>query len=223
MRRLALIAVLIVAVFTRPAFAATNEISGNFSNGAILVGAGAACNGGNAGGLRYNSTTPGMEFCDGSTWRTIAATSVSCGSPSGLSFTDLTGQSLGTSVTSNTATITFTGCSSALSVSVTGAATAQISVNGGAWTTSGAVYSGQTLQVRLTSSNTANTMLTATVTVGSSSTNWHVTSRLGSLKVFLTSGTYIGGTIGGLSAADADLPVRSRNSRVCGHVQGDLV
>ena len=74
----------------------------------------------------------------------------------------LTGQSLSAIVASNTPTITFTGCAGTYLVTVTGAATAQVSINGGAWVTSGAISSGQTLQVRLTSSGTANTMLTAT-------------------------------------------------------------
>ena len=120
-----------------------------------------------------------------------------------MSFTDLTGQSLSAIVASNTPTITFTGCAGTYLVTVTGAATAQVSINGGAWVTSGAISSGQTLQMRLTSSGTANTMLTATVTVGSTSTNWHVTTRLGSLKIFVTNGTWTG-NLGGLSTADAN-------------------
>jgi hypothetical protein len=91
-----------------------------------------------------------------------------------------------------------------LSVSVSGASTAQISINGGAWTTSGSISSGQSLQVRLTSSGLVSTGQTATVTVGSTSTNWTVTTQSGSLQVFVTSGTYVGSSLGGLSGADAD-------------------
>ena len=159
------------------------------------------------GQIIYSATYHVAEFCNGTNWLSMYGAAVAgggaCSAPSGLSFTNLTAQSLSTSVTSNTATITFTGCSVSQPVSVTGAATAQISINGAAWATSGAIYSGQTLQVRLTSSGTANTMLTATVAIGSSNTNWTVTTRLGSLNVFMTAGIYIGGTIGSLGAADA--------------------
>ena len=161
------------------------------------------------GDITYNATAHIPEFCNGTYWVSMyaggpgaAGGGSACSAPSGLSFTALTGQSLATLITSNTATITFTECSVAQAVSVTGAATAQISVNGAAWATSGAISSGQTLQVRLTSSNTANTMQTATVTVGSSSASWHVTTKTGALKVFLSANTYVGDTIGSLSAAD---------------------
>jgi hypothetical protein len=183
-------------------------ISGTWQYPAYVVqsysgAAGASCSGYPAGALHYTTTIGNVEFCDGANWRFLAAGSTSCGSPSGLSFTNLTGQSLSTSVTSNTATITFSGCSSALSVSVSGTATAQISVNGGAWATSGAILSGQTLQVRMTTSGSVSTVLTATVTVGGSSTNWTTTTRGGSLQVFTTLATYIGDSLGGLSGADA--------------------
>jgi hypothetical protein len=160
------------------------------------------CNSGMEGGVWYNTDISNLEVCDGTTWQVVGSTSSGCGAVSGLSFTNLTNQSLYTVVYSNTATVTYSGCSSSQAVSVTGTATAQISVNGGPWATTGAISSGQTLQVRLTSSGSASTMLTATVTVGSSSTNWTVTTRSGSLQVFMTSGTY-NGNLGGLSGADA--------------------
>jgi hypothetical protein len=154
----------------------------------------------------YNNPYHTYQFCDGTSWVSMKsnvffATTGGTGAPSGLSFTDLTGQPLNSVVSSNTATITgFTGT---LVASVSGGGSPQISVNGGGWTTSSAISSGQTLQVRLTSSGTASTQLTATVTVGTTSANWHVTTRSGSLNVFLTYGVYAG-SIGGLSNADAD-------------------
>jgi hypothetical protein len=175
-----------------------------FQTGA--ASAGSSCTGYPTGAMRYNSTLTNMEFCDGTNWRFLAASTTSCGSPSGLSFTNLTSQSLSTSVNTlaNPATITFSGCSGGgLSVSVSGAATAQISINGGAWVTSGAITSGQTLNVRMTTSSSASTVLTATVTVGGSSTNWTTTTRSGSLKIFVTANTYLPGGLGGLSGADA--------------------
>jgi hypothetical protein len=164
---------------------------------------GASCSGYPVGALHYTTTASEIEFCNGTNWNFLAAGSTSCGTPSGLSFTNLTSQALGVSVTSNTATITFTGCSGAVAVSVSGAATAQISVNGGAWATSGAISSGQTLQVRMTTSGSVSTVLTATVTVNATSTNWTTTTRSGSLTIFATPILYYGSGIGGLSGADA--------------------
>jgi hypothetical protein len=164
--------------------------------------AGASCASTLKGAIRYNSNLNNIEYCDGSNWNFFAASTSSCGAPSGLTFTNLTDQYLNTSVSSNIATITFTGCATGQSVSVSGAATAQISINGGAWVTSGLIASGQTLQVRLTSSNTISTTLTATVTVGGTSTNWTVTTKAGNTRIFLSSNSY-NGNFGGLSGADA--------------------
>jgi hypothetical protein len=175
----------------------------NYILGTAAAAAGASCSGDPVGTLRYNTTVGSVEVCNGTNWTFLAAGSTSCGTPSGLSFTNVTSASLGTVVTSNTATITFSGCSGgALSVSVSGAATAQISINGGAWATSGAITSGQTLQVRLTASSSVNTLLTATVTVGPSSTNWTVTTGTAGSLLFETP-TTANGNLGGLSGADA--------------------
>jgi hypothetical protein len=180
-----------------------------FAHGPLILGAmtdppysATTCSSSNAGMIQWTGSV--MEYCDGTNWDTLAANGGgTCSAPSGLSFTNLTSQALNTVVTSNTATITFTGCTGTLVVSVTGAATAQISVNGGTWATSGAISSGQTLQVRMTTSGSVSTVLTATVTVGSSSTNWTTTTVAGAKEVFMTSSTYIGGSIGSLTAADA--------------------
>jgi len=171
--------------------------------GNVAAAAQQSCTSYTAGAVRWNTTLSNLEVCDGTTWQVVGVGTSSCGSVSGLSFTNVTNATLNTVYTSGAATITFSGCSGALSVSVSGSGSPQISVNGGAWSTSGAIQSGQTLQVRLTSSGSVSTGLTATVTVASSSTNWTVTTRSGSLKIFLTANAYIGGTIGGLSGADA--------------------
>jgi hypothetical protein len=171
--------------------------------GSAAAAAQSSCSSYTAGAMRWNTTLTNLEVCDGTTWQLVGVGTSTCGSVSGLSFTNVTSASLGTQYTSNTATITFSGCSGALSVSVTGAATAQISVNGGTWSTSGAITSGQTLQVRLTSSGSVSTELTATVTVGTTSANWNVTTRSGSLNIFISKNPYYPSAIGGLSGADA--------------------
>jgi hypothetical protein len=154
-----------------------------------------------SGELRYNTTLINPEVCNGSNWLTLPLAATACSAPTGLTFTNLTGQGLGQVVVSSIATVTFTGCSGSYAVSVSGEPTAQISINSGAWVTSGVIASGQTLQVRMTTSNTVNTVRTATVTVNATSTNWTATTRAGGLKVFRTQNLY-SGNLGGLSGAD---------------------
>ncbi|HLP82630.1 MAG TPA: hypothetical protein VK141_11690, partial [Nitrosomonas sp.] len=153
---------------------------------------------------------------DGSNWNIVGASTpiLGAGTANAFSFTNLTDQSLGALVISNTVTVAgFTGT---LAASVSGAATAQININGTGWVTSGAIQSGQTLQVRLTSSNTASTALTATITVGTTQTNWQVTTMSGALKIFSTVNSYNVGLMGGLSGADALCQTEAGNAGLAG-------
>lgn len=93
--------------------------------------------------------------------------------PDAFTFTDQTNVALSTLITSNT--ITISGINTTTPVSVTGTG-AQISINGGAWVTSGNITNGQTLAVRLTSSAAFSTAMTATVNVGGVTDNWSVTT-----------------------------------------------
>lgn len=95
-------------------------------------------------------------------------------SPYAFMFTDQTNVALNTLTTSNSVTID--GINTSTPVSVTGGGSPQISINGGAWATSGNIMNGQSLQVRLTSSSSAGTNLTASVTVGTSTVDWDVTT-----------------------------------------------
>ena len=95
MRRLALIAALILLTASQ-AHAATNGESVDHSKGVVLLGspAGAAnCNAGNTGAIRYNSTTPSIEFCNGTSWAvdggmTLISTQTASGAAT-LQFTSL--------------------------------------------------------------------------------------------------------------------------------------
>lgn len=95
--------------------------------------------------------------------------------PNAVAFTDLTNQALNTQITSDSPAIFGIG-PGPIPVSVTGAGTPEISVNGGAWVTSGTITNGQTLTVRLTSANTSATLRSATITVGTVSDQWDVTT-----------------------------------------------
>ncbi len=91
MRRFFLAAMLLL--ISAPAFAATNGVSADFSKGVLLLGspAGAAnCNAATTGAVRYNSTTPRIEFCNGTSWvgvggMTLISTQTASGATS-LSF-----------------------------------------------------------------------------------------------------------------------------------------
>ena len=64
-------AVLAAAVaVSAPALAATSGVGADHSKGILLFGDGLAnCKTATKGGIRYNSTTPGVDFCDGVTWK----------------------------------------------------------------------------------------------------------------------------------------------------------
>lgn len=96
------------------------------------------------------------------------------GTPDSFTFTDLTGQARSTLISSNV--ITPIGYEGTIPVSVSGQGSPQISINGGAWATSGNISVGQTLQVRLTSDAAFSTAHVATVTVGGVNDSWSVTT-----------------------------------------------
>ena len=97
---------------------------------------------------------------------------VSDTTPDAFVFTDLTEQTPSTQVSSNTVTIT--GINEATAVSINNG---EFSVNGDVFSsTTRNITSGQTLQLRLTSGASAQTV-TSTVTVGTLSVDWDVTSE----------------------------------------------
>ena len=95
--------------------------------------------------------------------------------PNAFSFTDQTGVAVSTLIASNSETIT--GITGSVNVSVTGDGSPQVRINGGTWVTSGTIQNGQSLEVRLTSSASYSTMHSATVTVGTVSDQWDVTTE----------------------------------------------
>ena len=89
---------------------------------------------------------------------------------------DLVAQELNTLLTSSVWTITGMDPSPA---STTASVTAgELSVNAGAWVTSATVYNGNTIQVRLTSASTYDTIVTTTLSVGGVSDDWLITTKV---------------------------------------------
>lgn len=93
--------------------------------------------------------------------------------PSPFTFTDITNATLSTVYTSNT--ITVSGINSAAAISITGGT---YSVNGGSYvSTSGNVNVGDTVSVRVTSSGSNSTGVSATLTIGGVSDTYTVTTQ----------------------------------------------
>jgi hypothetical protein len=170
-------------------------------DGAAIIGESTlTCDAAIEGAMRYNDTADYIEYCDGSTWRLMMSSSAQVDvTPNAFSFTDVTDQSLSTLIVSNSVTVT--GFDGTLAATVSGGGSPEVSVNGGGWAASVGIQSGDTIRVRLTSSNSVSTMLTASVTIGGTSDNWNVTTRAGNTRIFSTSGTYTG-SLGGLAGAD---------------------
>ena len=92
-----------------------------------------------------------------------------------FNFPDLVNQPVSASVTS--ATLPILGLSSATPISISGDATAEFSIAGGAFITTGLISSGQNLQLRVTTAGTANgAKKNVTVTVGGATETWSVST-----------------------------------------------
>lgn len=91
-----------------------------------------------------------------------------------FSFTDQISVALSTLIESNTLNIN--GIDDGTSISITGDGSPQFRINGGSWVTSGTIDDGDTLQLRLTSNASPSTTNSATVTIGTESDQWDVTT-----------------------------------------------
>jgi hypothetical protein len=93
--------------------------------------------------------------------------------PNAFSFTPVTNAELSTSYSSNVVTIT--GITGSVAISITGG---EYRINGGTYTaTAGTITNGQTVQVRRTSSASYETLVAATLTVGTVSGAYNITTR----------------------------------------------
>lgn len=92
--------------------------------------------------------------------------------PDTFDFTDVTDADLSTVYESDSQAVT--GMDAGTAISITGG---EYRINGGAWTSdAGTIDPGDTLELRLTSSGTPETAVTATVTVGTLAVDWSVTT-----------------------------------------------
>lgn len=212
---LCLIALAILAA--APLSGHTQETSGSFTEGSIRFGYdNRTCDASLEGSLRYVSASAKVEVCDGTSWGEIASKNGASTdeTPDAFTFTDVTNQSLGALILSNTVNVT--GFDGPLIADVSGSGTPQISINGGSWVTAGEINPGDTLQVRMTSSTNVSTAFVAAVTVGTVTDNWSVTTKAGQTQIFVTNVTMTGDTIGSLANADAICQTNAGNRGFAG-------
>ena len=126
----------------------------------------------NEGALFYDKARSCLVVCDGTDWRDVSCPDTT---PDAFAFTDQTGVAISTQITSNSVTIT--GITGSVNVSVTGDGSPEVRINGGSWVTSGIIQNGQGLEVRLTSSASYTTTHSATVTVDTENDQWDVTTE----------------------------------------------
>jgi hypothetical protein len=115
--------------------------------------------------------------------------------PNAFSFTNLTNQTVSTTILSDVVTVA--GFDGPLSVSISGQGSPQIQINGGAWVTSSSISPGQTLRARMTTSSSFNTAHGVSVSLGTFSANWTATTNSGACTLPW------GGTISSGTAATA--------------------
>lgn len=96
-------------------------------------------------------------------------------SPNTFSFANANDQELNSIVVSSAVTVS--GFDGPLTASVSGQGSPQVKVGAGSWGTSADVNPGQTLQLRLTSSATNSSTRIATLTLGTATVNWEVTTK----------------------------------------------
>ncbi|GAB5389053.1 MAG: hypothetical protein Alpg2KO_20210 [Alphaproteobacteria bacterium] len=110
--------------------------------------------------------------------------------PDPFGFTDQGAATGGNTVVSNT--VTLTGFNQPLTLTLSGDASGEVSINGGSFGSGGTVENGDTIQLRVVASLTPSATVSVTATIASQSDQWDVTTD--SASVFLA-GTFNGTNI----------------------------
>lgn len=161
---------------------ATPEATLHIDGEVIIGNTSLVCSGTTEGAMRYSSTEPCMQFCDGTSWACIAPAACADTTPAGFAFTDLVNQSVSTLVSSNILQITGLLCGVNVAVSGEGSPQYRICSNSGCstvvqdWTSlTATLFNNDYLQLRLTTSAVGGDIFTATVAVGNGSDVWNAT------------------------------------------------
>jgi hypothetical protein len=165
------------------------QVSGDFggaSGGAVRIGGSAtACSSSIQGAVRYDSGAGDLYFCDGYNWKLAATDPCANSLPNNWNFTDLTGQSTSSVVTSSIHQVTnIAGCS--IPIKITGSSgSPQYRICDDAscatihqdWSNSQrTIANNKYIQLRLTTSQAASQTYTVALTVGDRVESWNVTT-----------------------------------------------
>ena len=150
-------------------------------NGEAIVGnTGLACSATTVGALHYNTSTNIVEFCNGTSWTSIAA-QCSQTVPTGLSFSNQANDTVSTLVQSNIVQVAGINCAVSVSISGAGSPQYQICADGACGTvvqgwTSGpsSVTNGQYIQVQTTTATNGGATSAVTLIAGGAATIWDV-------------------------------------------------
>jgi hypothetical protein len=128
-------------------------------------------------------TLAGATGTPKSTTLTIGVVNLNDTNPSAFTFTDVSSAALSTLETSNAITVAGLGASDSATASISGAASSQMSVNGGSWGAGPAtVVNGDTIAVRHTSSGANSASVNTTLTVGTTSDTYTSTTVAGGAR-----------------------------------------
>ncbi len=171
------------------------------------TGSGPGCTSPNAppGTIIYNSDHAVMQWCDGNDWYGFKKPSYE---PWPFSFPPLIDQAASTLVTSDIVKVT--GMASGVGISISGDGAPEFRICDDSsctnvirdWSASASTMNADDyVQLRLTTSATPGATYSATVTVGTGSEQWDVTTLPNEKIVFVTS-TTSDGSLGGITGAD---------------------
>lgn len=199
-----------IVSFIFTAIMAWAQISADFGNGgAIRIGESVTtCSSLIQGAVKFDSSDRTLKYCDASSWKLLVVDPCSTSLPSDWTFTDITGQSRSTVVSSSIHQISGIGtCAVPISVSGVGSTAeyqicddASCSSVSQAWgSTAGSVTNTKYIQVRLTTSAYGNVAHKAHLTVGFRLETWSATTAgdctdvSPAIGTFCTDGTvYVG-------------------------------
>ncbi|MFP4386696.1 MAG: DUF1566 domain-containing protein [Alphaproteobacteria bacterium] len=156
--------------------------------GEAIIGTttGLACSGTTEGAIRYDSGNGYLEYCNGSSWESIAAAGSCDNTPHSYEFTDQTNVTTSTLTLSDILLITGTDVGCNVAVSVSGGNTPNFRVCADSlcssvvqdWTATNTEIdmNGRYLQIRDTSSASANTTINVIASVGGVTNTWSVST-----------------------------------------------
>lgn len=178
----------------------------------IQIGDDSSCGALTEGTLKYNSGTDTWAFCNGTGWQTLAFSGPGAAcytNAKSLKFKDQVNVFTSTLLQSEIIQVDTDACSSSVAIVGQGSPEYRICSNANCstvtqnWTsTAGTISDGAYLQLRMTSSASYSTALTAGIVLGGAYDEWRTTTLPPPLKVFVTSQGYTASAIGGVGGAD---------------------